>query len=130
MSTYQIVTSAPEMITGAAPSQVHRRPSPPAPAAHGSNHATYCGLKTGANTSSAATAASAGAPAGVSSRRGASNQTGVTGATVAHSRASGAPRWIVPARFAPSSNRKLPVYAHPGPPIVEPPPQPVEPRKV
>src|SRR4051794_41867223 len=114
MSTYQIVTSAPEMITGAAPSQVHRRPSPPATAAHGSNHATYCGLKTGANTSSAATAASAGAPAGVSSRRwAASNQMAVTGATVANSKASGAPAGVVPHPVPPPSNPKPPPDAPP-----------------
>src|SRR3954453_8591249 len=109
-----MVTSAPVMITGAAPSQVHRRPSPPATAAHGSNQATYCGLNTGANTSRAATAAMAGAPAGDSSRRRARSQMAVTVATVATNNAAGAPAGIVPDRFAPSSNRSLPVYAHTG----------------
>src|SRR4051794_41828429 len=111
MSTYQIVTSAPEMITGAAPSQVHRRPSPPATAAHGSNHATYCGLKTGANTSSAATAASAGAPAGVSSRRWGSNPMALTVSTVADTKGPRAPAGIGAALVAPPSHPDRAPYA-------------------
>ena len=130
MSTYQIVTSAPVMITGTAPSHVHRRPSPPATAAHGSSHATYCGLNTGEHTSSAATAASAGTPAGSSSRRRASSQIATTVATVSSSRAPGAHAGIVPDRFAPSSNRCCPVSAHTGTPIVEPISHPVDPRNV